>query len=456
MALTISDIGQSVLDTHYAVRGPIVARAQEMEKAGKKIIYCNIGNPQALGQKPLSYVRQVLALTEWPELADKAHGVFPPDTIEIARTILKESKYGLGAYSESKGMLFVRKAIAEFIQRRDSGGGVTVTSNPENIYLTDGASKGVQAALRMLIASSGDGIMIPVPQYPLYSATITLYGGRQIGYFLDEHSGWSLSEKMLEEAFLSARAKGTKPKAICIINPGNPTGSVLSRDNIAMVIRFAKEHDLSILADEVYQENIYRPGDTFVSFARVLTELDEKDVGLFSFHSCSKGFLGECGQRGGYMEVRNLPSDVLAQITKMQSISLCSNLAGQVVTYLMVSPPLPGDPSYATYMAEKRGILDELKLRATVLAEGLNRIPGISCQPITGAMYAFPSITLPAGRTDEEYCMALLETEGVCLVSGSGFGQQKGTAHFRTTILPPTEQIEEVVRRIARFQASWR
>lgn len=456
MALTISDIGQSVLDTHYAVRGPIVARAQEMERAGKKIIYCNIGNPQALGQKPLTYVRQVLALTEWPELADKAQRLFPSDTIEIARTILKESKYGLGAYSESKGLLFVRKAIAEFIQRRDSDGTVTVTSNPENIYLTDGASKGVQAALRMLIASPGDGIMIPVPQYPLYSATITLYGGRQIGYFLDERSGWSLSEKMLEEALLSARAKGIKPKAICIINPGNPTGSVLGRDNIAMVIRFAKEHDLSVLADEVYQENIYRPGDTFVSFARVLTELDEKDVSLFSFHSCSKGFLGECGQRGGYMEVRNLPSDVLAQITKLQSVSLCSNLAGQVVTYLMVRPPLPAEPSYAMYMAEKRGILDELTLRATVLAEGLNKIPGISCQPITGAMYAFPSITLPAGRTDEEYCMALLESESVCLVSGSGFGQQKGTAHFRTTILPPTEQIEEVVRRIARFQASWR
>ncbi|MCE5255577.1 MAG: aminotransferase class I/II-fold pyridoxal phosphate-dependent enzyme [Spirochaetaceae bacterium] len=456
MALTISDIGQSVLDTHYAVRGPIVARAQELEKAGKKIFYCNIGNPQALGQKPLSYIRQILALAEWPGLAGKAKGIFPSDTIAVAEMILKESKFGLGAYSDSKGLPFVRKAVAEFIQKRDSGDGVTVSSNPDNIYLTDGASKGVQTALRMLIASANDGIMIPVPQYPLYSATITLYGGRQIGYFLDEGSLWCLSEKMLEEAFISARAKGLRPKAICIINPGNPTGSVLTRDNIAMVIRFAKEHGLSILADEVYQENIYRPQDRFVSFARVMTELGEKDVSLFSFHSCSKGFLGECGQRGGYMEIRNLPADVLMQITKLQSVSLCSNLAGQIVTYLMVKPPLPGEPSYETYVSERDGILGELKLRAKLLAEGLNRIPGISCQPITGAMYAFPSITLPEGRTDEEYCMDLLEDEGVCLVSGSGFGQQKGTAHFRTTILPPTDQIEEVVRRIARFQATWK
>ena len=456
MALKLSDLGQAVLDTEYAVRGPIVARANELEKAGKKIIYCNIGNPQALGQKPITYVRQVLALVEYPELLNKAEGIFPPDTIETARTILKESKFGVGAYSDSKGLLFVRKAIANFIQNRDSYGGVTVEADAESIYLTDGASKGVQTALIMLLAAPNDGIMIPVPQYPLYSATITLYGGKQIGYFLDEKSGWTLSKSMLESSLEEARAKGVQAKAICVINPGNPTGEVLTRDNIAMVIDFAKRHNLTILADEVYQENIYNPGDKFVSFARVMTELGEKEVSLFSFHSCSKGFLGECGQRGGYMEVRNVPAEVVAQITKLVSVSLCSNLVGQLVTYLMVKPPKPGDPSYETYEAEKQGVLSELKKRAMLLTEGLNKIPGISCQPIAGAMYAFPSITLPEGRTDEEYCMALLESEGICLVSGSGFGQVAGTAHFRTTILPPTDQIEEVVRRIAHFQATWK
>ncbi|HOV93541.1 MAG TPA: aminotransferase class I/II-fold pyridoxal phosphate-dependent enzyme [Spirochaetales bacterium] len=456
MALKLSDLGQAVLDTEYAVRGPIVARANELEKAGKRIIYCNIGNPQALGQKPITYVRQVLALVEYPELLDKAEGIFPPDTVEIARTILKESKFGVGAYSDSKGLLFVRKAIANFIQNRDSYGGVTVEADAEHIYLTDGASKGVQTALMMLLNTPNDGIMIPVPQYPLYSATITLYGGKQIGYFLDEKSGWALSQSMLESSLAEARAKGVQAKAICIINPGNPTGAVLTRDNIAMVIDFAKRHNLTILADEVYQENIYRPEDKFVSFARVMTELGEKEVSLFSFHSCSKGFLGECGQRGGYMEVRNVPAEVVAQITKLMSVSLCSNLVGQLVTYLMVKPPKPGDPSYEAYEAEKQGILSELKKRAVLLSEGLNKIPGISCQPIAGAMYAFPSITLPEGRTDEEYCMALLESEGICLVSGSGFGQMAGTAHFRTTILPPTDQIEEVVRRIAHFQSMWR
>ncbi len=456
MPIKLSDLGSSVLETHYAVRGPIVARAQEMERAGREIIYCNIGNPQALAQKPLTYVRQVLSLVEWPELLENARQAYPADVLETAAKILKDSRHGVGAYSDSKGMRFVRESVASFIERRDSRDGVAVKADPEHIFLTDGASKGVQTALRMLIASERDGIMIPIPQYPLYSATITLYGGQQAGYYLDEASGWSLSRKMLEEAYLTARGKGIVPRAICVINPGNPTGSVLSPENIAMVIDFAREHGLSILADEVYQENIYGTAGRFASFAHVLEASGEKEVSLFSFHSCSKGFLGECGQRGGYMEIRNVPAEVVAQITKLQSVSLCSNIPGQVLVYLMMNPPREGEPSYGLYVRERDYILSELAGKAKLLAQGLDAIPGISCQPITGAMYAFPKVTLPEGRTDDEYCMALLEQTGICLVPGSGFGQARGTAHFRTTILPPTDRIRDVVRRIAEFHASWK
>lgn len=456
MPLQISDLSNAVLHTHYAVRGPIVARAQELENLGREIIYCNIGNPQALGQKPLSFARNVLALCEQPALLQSAPHAFPEDVIETARTILNLSKHGLGAYSESKGIRFIRKAIADFIAARDSVNGVVQTSNPEHIYLTDGASKGVQTALRLLIASEKDGILIPIPQYPLYSATITLYGGRQIGYYLDEDSGWSLSEQMLEAAMHEAIKEGIRARAIVVINPGNPTGAVLTEDNIEMVIRFAKRHNLAILADEVYQENIYKPEAHFVSFAHVMTRLSEHEVSLFSFHSTSKGFFGECGQRGGYMEVRNVPEEVISQITKLQSVALCANLPGQVMTYLMVNPPKPGDPSYKRYAEERGHILSELAQRAKILEEGLNRIAGIHCQPIQGAMYAYPSISLPPGKTDEEYCMALLEQTGVCVVPGTGFGQKPGTAHFRTTILPPTRQIEAVIDAIDAFQRQWR
>ncbi len=451
MTIQLKDIGKAVLDTEYAVRGPIVARAQELEREGREIIYCNIGNPQALEQKPLTYVRQVLALCQYPDLIQRAAGLFPSDVLETAQRVLTGTRHGLGAYSESKGVRVVREAVADFIRERDG-----VAADPESIFLTDGASKGVQAALRILISGPRDGIMIPIPQYPLYSATITLFEGRQVGYYLDEGRGWKLSQAMLEESLQDARRDGVTVKAICVLNPGNPTGSVLDRANIAMIIDFARDHSLAILADEVYQENIYLAGDRFVSFARVLVEKGETDVSLFSFHSCSKGFLGECGQRGGYMEVRNVPADVVVQIAKLQSVSLCSNLTGQVATYCMVRPPKPGEPSYEVYARERDGVLGELRRRAGLLAEGLNRIPGIQCNVVAGAMYAFPRLSLPAGRTDEDYCLALLEQTGVCVVPGTGFGQRPGTAHFRTTILPPTPKIQEVVERLAAFHAAYR
>ena len=187
-----------------------------------------------------------------------------------------------------------------------------------------------------------------------------------------------------------------------------------------------------------------------------MTELGEHDVSLFSFHSTSKGYLGECGQRGGYMEVRNVSDEVMAQILKMQSVSLCANLPGQVVLYSLVAPPPEGSPSRAVHDQEKQAILGELKSRARSLAAGLNAIPGFKCNEVAGAMYAFPRFELPKGKTDEEWCMALLESTGICVVPGSGFGQLPGTAHFRTTILPPRDQLDQVVKAIAAFSASYK
>jgi aspartate/methionine/tyrosine aminotransferase len=445
------DLGKAVLETEYAVRGPIVARAQELERSGRKIIYCNIGNPQALGQKPLSWTRRLLALCEFPAIAETAPDAFPADSVEAARTILAGARHGLGAYSESRGLKVIRDAVAAFITRRDG-----INADPEAIFLTDGASKGVQAALRLLIAGPDDGIMIPIPQYPLYSATITMYQGKQVPYYLDEEHDWALSLGLLEESIKKAKKAGVHTRAIVVINPGNPTGSVLSSENVKMVIEFAKKHGLAILADEVYQDNIYRAGERFESFAKAMSALAEHDVSLFSFHSTSKGFLGECGQRGGYMEVRNVAADVMAQILKMQSVSLCANLPGQAVLYSLVVPPPAGGPSRAQYDSERGAILDELKAKANLIADGLNTIPGFKCNHVAGAMYAFPKLQLPSGKTDEEWCMALLEKKGICVVPGSGFGQLPGTAHFRTTILPPREELAFVVKSIADFHADYR
>jgi aspartate/methionine/tyrosine aminotransferase len=452
MPIRLTDLSLTVLETQYAVRGPIVARATELERAGRKILYCNIGNPQALGQKPLSYVRQVLALCEYPELMKgPAASAFPADVVEAAARIIEGTKHGLGAYSESKGVRAIREAIARFISERDG-----IPSDADSIFLSDGASKSVEMALRILISGPSDGIMLPIPQYPLYDATITLFGGRKVPYYLDEDDGWHLSRELLDTAFLDAVRKGIKVKAICVLNPGNPTGSVLDHENISMIIDFARSHDLSIITDEVYQEDVYFTDFRFYSFAKVMAEKGVSDVSLFSLHSISKGFIGECGHRGGYMEIRNVPGEVLDQITKLQSLSLCSNLPGQVVTYCMVTPPKVGDPSYPLYIEERDTIMNRLRERAAILAHGLDGIPGISCTPIAGAMYAFPRITLPAGRSDEDYCLTLLEKTGVCVVPGSGFGQKPGTAHFRTTILPSTDEIREEIEKVALFQERYR
>ena len=468
--LTLNDVNHRLRRAHYAVRGRIVERAQQLEAGGRKIIYCNIGNPQALKQKPLTWPRQLLSLLEYPELLGRPETarLFPEDVVARARLLLEKNPNGMGAYTQSPGIPFIRKAVADFIARRDG-----IPADMNRVLLTDGASKGVQAALTMLTNTETDGFMIPIPQYPLYSATIELYGARQVNYYLDEGKDWQLNESELEASYEAAQKNGVTPVAIVVINPGNPTGAVLSRGNIEMVVRFARRHNLAILADEVYQENVYGEGLKFFSFAKVMHEMGETGVTLFSFHSVSKGFLGECGHRGGYMEVRNMSDEVYAELVKLQSIGLCANVTGQVVTYAMVAPPAPPEPSAALYEKEKGAILGDLKAKAEILGKGLDSIEGMHCHVPQGAMYAFvrfelphapgkdPSKMLPAEREayeaarDNEYCLRLLEETGICVVPGSGFGQAPGTLHFRTTFLPPKQDIQALVDSMRKFHTAY-
>ena len=182
----------------------------------------------------------------------------------------------------------------------------------------------------------------PHPAVPALLGHPHALGGTQVCYHLDEKGSGACRGTSLETAHAGAAAKGVRVRAIAVINPGNPTGAVLDEANVEMVLDFARRHSLSVLADEVYQENVYRPGDRFVSFASVLVRRGILDVPLWSFHSVSKGFLGECGHRGGYLECRNVPADVMAEVEKLQSVALCANSVGQLVTWIMVRPPRPG------------------------------------------------------------------------------------------------------------------
>jgi aspartate/methionine/tyrosine aminotransferase len=470
--INFNSLNPNLLEAQYAVRGPIVIKAQELEKHGKKIIYCNIGNPQALKQKPLSYLRQIISLLEYPAILNSpdALKLYPKDIVEKAKAILHNLPDGTGAYTQSAGIPFIRQAVAEFITKRDG-----IPADEKHIILTDGASKGVQAAILALMKTKNNGFMIPIPQYPLYSATIVLYGAEQIGYYLDENNSWQLNEEILTSSIEKAKKQGINPVAIAVINPGNPTGAILSYSNIVMIINFAKKHNLSIMADEVYQENVYNDPQheklEFHSFAKVMHQLEEKDVTLFSFHSISKGFIGECGHRGGYMELRNVPDDVMAQFIKLQSISLCANVDGQIAAYLMVKPPEKGEESYELYIKERDGILNDLKTKAQILGEGLAKINGMTIEIPRGAMYAFVKFELPhtadvnkmtpeerlayESKRDSDYCMSLLEETGICVVPGSGFGQLPGTLHFRTTFLPPKDEIETLVRKMKEFHVNY-
>lgn len=453
------NVNQNIIDLEYAVRGPIPQRAAILKQQGKQIIPCNIGNPQALGQKPITFYREVLSLLENPNLiirekyiANNHIGDFyniSNYAVEISEYLLNNMETGLGGYTESKGYYFIRESTANFIDKRDNidSSKSNLLSNPNNIFLTDGASEGAKAILELLISDKNDGIMIPIPQYPLYSATIRRCGGTQVNYYPDEDSDWTLNKDILVESLQKAKNNKINIKAIVVINPGNPTGAILDKSSIMQVIDFAEENELAIIADEVYQENLY--GGEFISFAKAI---GNRSIPLFSLHSVSKGFYGECGQRGGYLEVRNPPpvSNSTLSFTellfKVSSVNLCSNTIGQALVYLMVNPPQEGTDAFDKFAQEKQTILDDLFNKANIIRKSFEEMDGMECFGKIGALYLFPRINkLPPKITDFEYCMTLLEETGLCVVNGSGFGQKPGTHHLRIAFLPSIESLKNVL-----------
>lgn len=226
-----------------------------------------------------------------------------------------------------------------------------------------------------------------------------------------------------------------KPRVLAVINPGNPTGSVLTHENIRKIIEFAYQEKLLIIADEVYQQNIYAKEAEFHSFKKVLREMN-LELEIASVMSLSKGFMGECGLRAGYCELVDVDPSVRAIFLKMLSARLCCSVLGQIGLDCVVNPPKPGEASYELFCAERDAVLKDLKQKARLAADSLNAIEGVQSNSVAGAMYAFPSITIPpkaeqaakeAGqKPDFFYALRLLEQTGVCIVPGSGFGQRPG------------------------------
>ncbi|KAJ7653031.1 alanine aminotransferase [Mycena rosella] len=461
--LTLDAVNPQLLEVQYAVRGELAIKAElyrdQLKKGDSlpfdKVISSNIGNPQQKGldQPAITFTRQVAALTEWPALADLAPGVFPADVVARARELYAEIG-SIGAYSHSQGVPLIRQSVAKFIEERDG-----FPAHPDDIFLTAGASAGVSLLINMLITDPTSGILIPIPQYPLYTATLAQHHGRPIPYLLDESSGWSTSIESITAALAAARKDGTVPKALVIINPGNPTGALLDAATMEALVRLCEEHSLVLLADEVYQNNLHAPAaHPFTSFKKVVSQL-RSPVPLVSFHSISKGVSGECGRRGGYFELANVPADVRALVYKLVSVGLCPPLAGQIGVDSMVRPPRAGEPSYALWKKETDTIHAALRERTHVMATRLSALPGVSCVESPGALYLFPKIELSAKAVeaaraagkepDAFYALALLDETGICVVPGSGFGQKEGEWHYRLTCLCPG--VEEYVGKLERF-----
>jgi alanine transaminase len=424
----------------------------------KEITPLNIGNPQALGQPPLTFNRQVLSILLYPELLKS--DMIPEGAKKRARYYLERIPGSIGAYGPAPGYVFVRENIAKFLAKRDGA-----ASSADHIQMMDGSADGVIDVISAHVSGSDSGFMIPIPQYPLYSGSIAYVGGTEVPYYLDEETGWQVTIEHLEKAHKEATAKGIKVKGIVVINPGNPTGQILNEETMKEFIKFAYDRGMSLLADEVYQDNVWTK--PWFSFRKVVASMDApyNRLPVYSINSCSKGFYGECGLRGGYIEFFNVDPDVEAQIKKITTLSLSVNTIGQITMDMIANPPTEeenGKEVYEQYEKEKAEILGTMKKNAEIATRVFNSMKNVTVQPAEGAVYAFPRVELSQKAIDEAqkrglapdllYTLEGLQATGMVLVEGSGFRQKAGTYHFRTTILVrPSEKFEEKLLAYKKF-----
>jgi alanine-synthesizing transaminase len=376
-----------------------VAEAKAVERKGLKVDYLNIGDPIPFGFK----TPQALVET-------------------VARAMLD----GANNYVPSPGIPAARDAVAtEWSQR-----GFPV--DPDRVLITAGTSEGIELALTAL-ANPGDGVLVPMPTYPLYTAVLAKIGASALYYRTDPAQGW-LPDVAHLESLITARTR-----ALVLIDPNNPTGAVYPEPVRRQLLRVAERHGLVILADEVYGDLAY---DGPVP---PLGSLDP-DGPIVAFSSLSKAYLAP-GWRTGWLAVGRSPrlDDLLGAMKKLADGRLCSNGPTQHA----IAPALLGDRSH------QLAFRHALRTRAEQTAAAFGAIPGMSCVPPTAAFYAMPRLTLPPGRTDEQFVVGLLRATGVLCVYGSGFGTRPEDGFFRVVFLASPEDLRRIYGRIAEFTADF-
>ena len=389
----------------YDIRGPILECAQRMEEEGHKIIKLNIGNLAVFG-------------FDSPE--------------EIQQDMIRNLPNSAG-YSDSKGIFAARKAVMHYTQQQGIKGVVL-----DDIYLGNGASELIVMASNAML-NDGDEMLIPAPDYPLWTAAVVLSGGSPVHYRCDEATGW-----MPDLADIRARVT-PRTKGIVVINPNNPTGALYSDELLRGIIAIAREHDLVIFADEVYDKVLY-DGASHTAIASL-----SDDVLTLTFNSLSKSYRS-CGYRSGWMVVsgdKKPARDYIDGLNMMSNLRLCPNVPGQWA----IQTALGGYQSINDLV----GAGGRLRRQRDLAFDLITAIPGVSCVKPQAALYMFPKLdpAIYPIEDDQEFVLELLQETKVMLVQGTGFNWDRPD-HFRIVFLPHEDDLREAIGRIARFLEHYR
>lgn len=389
----------------YDIRGPVLDKARAMEEEGHKIIKLNIGNLAVFGLEP-------------------------PD--EIVQDMIRNMPHSAG-YTDSKGLFAPRKAVVHYCQEKRIPG-VTV----DDVYLGNGASELIVMSLNALL-DDGDEVLIPAPDYPLYTAAVSLSGGTPVHYLCDESSDWMPDIEHM-------RSKITpRTKAIVVINPNNPTGALYPEPVLQQIVELARQHQLILFADEIYDKTLY-DGHTHTSIAALA-----EDVLCVTFNGLSKNYRS-CGYRAGWMVVSGPKAharDYIEGLNMLASMRLCANTPGQ----LAIQTALGGYQSIKDLIAPGGRLCRQRDLAY----ELLSAIPGVSVVKPKAALYMFPRLDpqMYPVANDQQLAYDLLAEEKVLIVQGTGFNWPQPD-HFRLVFLPNSDDLTEAVGRIARFLEGYR
>ena len=391
----------------YDIRGPVLDKARQMEEEGHKIIKLNIGNVAAFG-------------------------LMPPDEIVLDMIRNLPSQVAAG-YTDSKGLFAPRKAVVHYTQEKNVQG-VTV----DDVYLGNGASELIAFSMNALL-DAGDEVLLPSPDYPLYTAVVSLSGGTPVHYRCDEGSGWLPD---LDDI----RAKVTpRTKAIVVINPNNPTGALYPVDLLQGIVEIARQHGLVVMADEIYDKTLY-DGASHTSIASLAD-----DVVFITYNGLSKNYRS-CGYRAGWMVVsgdKKRARDYIEGLNMLASMRLCANTTGQMA----IQTALGGYQSIKDLVAPGGRLARQRDLAYDLLTQ----IPGVSVVKPKAALYMFPRLDprMYPITDDQQFAYDLLAEEKVLIVQGTGFNWPEPD-HFRLVFLPNTDDLTEAVGRIARFLDHYR